>query len=163
MLLNPHRPNGEENTPNQSTSLLSIDTYITTIPTKHSTVTVLLFSILLTTCVAFSAAFAFAFLFFSSFTSTNHHHNTTALQIAGPLSKFTHPVVIPVSSDGFQFGYQFKTPAPNIQRLIKNGTEAETGLIPVYPTLTFPNHYSIVTGLYPAYHGIINNKFTDPI
>lgn len=47
--------------------------------------------------------------------------------------------------------------------MIKNGTEAETGLIPVFPTLTFPNHYSIATGLYPAYHGIINNKFLDPI
>ncbi|KAF9613989.1 hypothetical protein IFM89_014789 [Coptis chinensis] len=44
----------------------------------------------------------------------------------------------------------------------RNGTEAETGLIPVFPTLTFPNHYSIVTGLYPAYHGIIANWFTDP-
>lgn len=37
------------------------------------------------------------------------------------------------------------------------------GLIPVFPSLTFPNHYSIVTGLYPAYHGIINNHFLDPI
>ncbi|KAF2293371.1 hypothetical protein GH714_001045 [Hevea brasiliensis] len=42
-------------------------------------------------------------------------------------------------------------------------TEAVTGLIPVFPTVTFPNHYSIVTGLYPAYHGIINNRFVDPI
>ncbi|KAI3872394.1 hypothetical protein MKW92_050432 [Papaver armeniacum] len=37
------------------------------------------------------------------------------------------------------------------------------GLIPVFPTLTFPNHYSIVTGLYPESHGVINNRFTDPI
>jgi ectonucleotide pyrophosphatase/phosphodiesterase family member 1/3 len=36
-------------------------------------------------------------------------------------------------------------------------------LIPVFPTLTFPNHYSIVTGLYPSSHGIINNYFPDPI
>ncbi|KAL1097389.1 hypothetical protein V6Z11_D05G032000 [Gossypium hirsutum] len=36
------------------------------------------------------------------------------------------------------------------------------GLIPVFPSLTFPNHYSIVTGLYPAHHGIINNHFLDP-
>nr|KAJ0189749.1 hypothetical protein LSAT_V11C800400570 [Lactuca sativa] len=42
------------------------------------------------------------------------------------------------------------------------GTKAEIGLIPVYPTLTFPNHYSIITGLYPAYHGIILNRFTNP-
>lgn len=68
-----------------------------------------------------------------------------------------------ISSDGFRFGYQFKTHTPSITRLIENGTEAETGLIPVFPSLTFPNHYSIVTGLYPAYHGIINNHFLDPI
>lgn len=68
-----------------------------------------------------------------------------------------------ISSDGFRFGYQFKAPTPNIHRLINNGTEAELGLISVFPTLTFPNHYSIATGLYPPYHGIINNRFVDPI
>lgn len=67
-----------------------------------------------------------------------------------------------ISMDGFRFGYQFKTETPNIHRLIENGTEAELGLIPVFPSLTFPNHYSIVTGLYPAYHGIVNNFFIDP-
>lgn len=71
-------------------------------------------------------------------------------------------MVLIISSDGFRFGYQYKTATPNIGRLIANGTEAELGLIPVFPTLTFPNHYSIVTGLYPAYHGIINNYFVDP-
>ncbi|KAI3495752.1 hypothetical protein L1887_38098 [Cichorium endivia] len=156
-------PMGEEKSSNQSTSLLSFDTDITTTATKPSTTTVLLISLLLSTCVALSAAFAFAFLFFSSVSSTNHHHTTTALQVARPLSKLSHPVVILISSDGFRFGYQFKTPTPNIHRLINNGTEAATGLIPVFPTLTFPNHYSIATGLYPAYHGIINNKFLDPI
>ncbi|KAF9613985.1 hypothetical protein IFM89_014785 [Coptis chinensis] len=83
--------------------------------------------------------------------------------VARPLVNLKRPVVILISSDGFRFGYQFKTPTPNIHRLIRNGTEAETGLIPVFPTLTFPNHYSIVTGLYPAYHGIINNYFLDPV
>ncbi|KAL4563828.1 hypothetical protein LXL04_027876 [Taraxacum kok-saghyz] len=158
-------PIKEENSSNQSTSLLSFDTDISTATTaaEPSTTTVLLFSLLLSTCIALSAAVAFAILFFSSIRSTNHHHTSTAIQIARPLTKLTHPVVILISSDGFRFGYQFKTPTPNIHRLINNGTEAETGLIPVYPTLTFPNHYSIATGLYPAYHGIINNKFIDPI
>lgn len=67
-----------------------------------------------------------------------------------------------ISMDGFRFGYQFKAETPHIHRLIKDGTEAELGLIPVFPSLTFPNHYSIVTGLYPAYHGIVNNFFIDP-
>ncbi|CBI27921.3 unnamed protein product, partial [Vitis vinifera] len=94
----------------------------------------------------------------SSQTPSTAHIESTAR----PLSKLRHPVVILISSDGFRFGYQFKTATPNIGRLIANGTEAEHGLIPVFPTLTFPNHYSIVTGLYPAYHGIINNRFADP-
>lgn len=103
------------------------------------------------------AALAFAFLFFSQPSST-----AAAAEVSKPLTKLKHPVVLLISSDGFRFGYQYKTHTPNIDRLIKNGTEAELGLIPVFPTLTFPNHYSIVTGLYPAYHGIINNRFLDP-
>ncbi|KAJ1688883.1 hypothetical protein LUZ63_013038 [Rhynchospora breviuscula] len=72
-------------------------------------------------------------------------------------------VVILISCDGFRFGYQHKTSTPNIHRLIREGTEAENGLIPSFPTITYPNHYSIVTGLHPPYHGIINNYFPDPI
>ncbi|KAL1210619.1 hypothetical protein V5N11_006935 [Cardamine amara subsp. amara] len=80
-----------------------------------------------------------------------------------PFKKLNKPVVLMISCDGFRFGYQFKTETPNIDLLISGGTEAKTGLIPVFPTMTFPNHYSIATGLYPAYHGIIMNQFTDPI
>ncbi|KAG8367253.1 hypothetical protein BUALT_Bualt16G0053300 [Buddleja alternifolia] len=124
---------------------------------SHSKPTVIFISLILTTCIALSAAFAFAFafLFFSA-------SSDSTTQVSRSLKTLKTPVVLLISFDGFRFGYQFKTNAPNINRLIKNGTEAELGLIPVFPTLTFPNHYSIVTGLYPAYHGIINNFFTDP-
>ncbi|CAE6169332.1 unnamed protein product [Arabidopsis arenosa] len=80
-----------------------------------------------------------------------------------PFKKLNKSVVLMISSDGFRFGYQFKTDTPNIDLLISGGTEAKSGLIPVFPTMTFPNHYSIATGLYPAYHGIIMNTFTDPV
>ncbi|KAL8045258.1 hypothetical protein ABFX02_08G101300 [Erythranthe guttata] len=120
--------------------------------------TTLLFVCLVTsTYFSLSAAVAFAFLFFSAADSLS----TT--WVSRSLLKLKHPVVLLISSDGFRFGYQFKTDTPNIDWLIQNGTEAEHGLIPVFPTLTFPNHYSIVTGLYPAYHGVINNKFSDPV
>ncbi|XP_050381984.1 uncharacterized protein LOC126798930 [Argentina anserina] len=162
-------PTQEDDTPNPSASLLSFNTASTISPSTPSShkPTIIFISLLLTTCVALSAAFAFAFLFFSnpppSSTPPTSTSTTTSLDsTARPLSKLTHPVVILVSSDGFRFGYQFKLPTPNIHRLIANGTEAETGLIPVFPTLTFPNHYSIVTGLYPAHHGIVNNYFVDP-
>ncbi|TVU21378.1 hypothetical protein EJB05_31008, partial [Eragrostis curvula] len=88
---------------------------------------------------------------------------SAASTTARPLAKLPKPVVLLISSDGFRFGYQFKAANPHIRRLIANGTSAAEGLIPVFPTLTFPNHYSIVTGLYPSSHGIINNFFPDPI
>ncbi|KAJ8766930.1 hypothetical protein K2173_011748 [Erythroxylum novogranatense] len=155
-------PTQEEEPPNPSTALLSFDTDSSdsTNPPQKSTTTILFITMVLVTCVALSAASAFAFLFFSS-ASSSASSNSLELT-ARPLNKLNHPVVLLISSDGFRFGYQFKTTTPNIHRLIANGTEAETGLIPVFPTLTFPNHYSIVTGLYPAYHGIINNHFVDP-
>ncbi|KAH7280560.1 hypothetical protein KP509_36G002700 [Ceratopteris richardii] len=81
---------------------------------------------------------------------------------ARPLKSLNKPAVILISTDGFRYGYHWKVPLPNINRLRFNGTEAVPGMIPVYPSLTFPNHYSIATGLYPAWHGIISNVFTDP-
>ncbi|KAL5699071.1 hypothetical protein ACHQM5_030023 [Ranunculus cassubicifolius] len=102
---------------------------------------------------------AYAFFLFS-IDSVNS--SQTFRYVSRPQSKLKKPVVLLVSSDGFRFGYQFKTATPNIHRLIAQGTEAETGLIPSFPTLTFPNHYAIATGLYPGYHGIVNNYFVDP-
>ena len=87
---------------------------------------------------------------------------STAWGFSRPLQKLDKPVVILVSSDGFRFGYNWKAPTPNIDRLRESGTEAEPGMIPVFPTKTFPNHYTMATGLYPAYHGIVANSFRDP-
>ncbi|TYI22177.1 hypothetical protein ES332_A06G086000v1 [Gossypium tomentosum] len=159
-------PTQEEAPSSQSTALLSfntdscLDPSTKASPSRPST-TIIFIALTLLACIALSAALAFAFLFYSS-SSPSSSFSATLHNISRPLKKLEKPVVILISSDGFRFGYQFKTSTPNIHRLIANGTEAETGLIPVYPTLTFPNHYSIVTGLYPAYHGIVNNHFVDP-
>ncbi len=71
------------------------------------------------------------------------------------------PYLLLISIDGFRWDYQdlYKTPA--LDRLAARGVRAES-LQPVFPTLTFPNHYSIATGLYPANHGIVANDFPDP-
>lgn len=68
------------------------------------------------------------------------------------------PHVVLVSLDGFRWDYAQRFPTPNIQRLLASGTQAEY-LTPVWPTLTFPNHYSQVTGLLPAEHGLVGNNF----
>jgi predicted AlkP superfamily pyrophosphatase or phosphodiesterase len=71
------------------------------------------------------------------------------------------PAVILLSIDGWRWDYHTKAPLPALQRLIDGGVRAE-GLVPGFPSKTFPNHYSIVTGLYPGHHGIIGNAMTDP-
>jgi len=72
----------------------------------------------------------------------------------------THQKVLLVSFDGFMNEYIDRNPTPNFDRMIATGTKAEH-LIPVFPTKTFPNHYSQVTGLLVENHGIISNSFPD--
>src|SRR5262245_29994734 len=67
------------------------------------------------------------------------------------------PTVILVSFDGFRWDYPTKMPTPNLNRLIARGVHARN-LIPSFPSKTFPNHYTIVTGLYPGHHGIVANN-----
>ena len=70
--------------------------------------------------------------------------------------------VILVSLDGFRYDYARKYDAHNLLALGERGASAPDGMIPAYPSITFPNHYSIVTGLYPEHHGIVGNAFYDP-
>ena len=72
------------------------------------------------------------------------------------------PLVL-ISLDAFRWDYCTLHPdeTPNLRRLAREGVTARE-LIPVFPSNTFPNHYTIVTGLYPSHHGIINNHTFDP-
>ncbi|HWA86767.1 MAG TPA: ectonucleotide pyrophosphatase/phosphodiesterase, partial [Opitutus sp.] len=72
------------------------------------------------------------------------------------------PPLVLVSFDAFRWDYCRLHPdaTPHLRALAREGVTAE-GLISVFPSNTFPNHYSIVTGLYPAHHGIINNDMFD--
>ena len=72
------------------------------------------------------------------------------------------PTVILISFDGWRWDYQSRVFAPNLQRLIARGVRAES-LIPSFPPKTFPNHYTIVTGLYPGHHGIVANSIFDAV
>lgn len=71
------------------------------------------------------------------------------------------PTVILVSLDGFRRSYLDKDSVPTLHALARDGVTADA-MIPSFPTLTFPNHYTIVTGLYPEHHGIVGNTVYDP-
>jgi len=69
--------------------------------------------------------------------------------------------VILVSLDGFRWDYLDRSAAPTLQAIASRGVRAD-GLIPIFPSKTFPNHYSIVTGLYSEHHGLVANSMYDP-
>jgi predicted AlkP superfamily pyrophosphatase or phosphodiesterase len=70
------------------------------------------------------------------------------------------PTVILVSLDGFRYDYIEKFAPPTLRRLASGGVRAKW-MIPSFPTKTFPNHYTVATGLYPANHGIVENNVFD--
>ncbi len=72
----------------------------------------------------------------------------------------TQPYLVVLSMDGFRWDYVDSFPTPNLHSIIKKGVSAKSA-IPSFPTVTFPNHYTMATGLYPDHHGIINNNFYD--
>lgn len=71
------------------------------------------------------------------------------------------PIVILVSIDGFRPDYLDPQHTPTLLALAADGARVRT-LRPAFPSLTFPNHYTLVTGLVPDRHGIIGNVMADP-
>ncbi|MGB7210246.1 MAG: ectonucleotide pyrophosphatase/phosphodiesterase [Pyrinomonadaceae bacterium] len=70
------------------------------------------------------------------------------------------PTVILISLDGFRYDYLDKYSPPTLNKLAKQGVRAKW-MTPSFPTKTFPNHYTVATGLYPAHHGIVENNIWD--
>ncbi|MFZ6687744.1 ectonucleotide pyrophosphatase/phosphodiesterase [Undibacterium sp. SXout11W] len=72
----------------------------------------------------------------------------------------THPPVILVSIDGFKPEYLQRGVTPTLNGLANKGVLAEA-MHPSFPSITFPNHYTLVTGLRPDHHGIVGNSMDD--
>lgn len=70
--------------------------------------------------------------------------------------------VIMLSMDGFRWDYAGRVHTPSLDHLAASGVTTDY-MIPAFPAKTFPNHYSMATGLYPDNHGIVNNNFYCPV
>ena len=73
----------------------------------------------------------------------NRFNNAEAMQ---------KPYVIMISTDGFRSDYTKKYNAENLLKYSNAGVQAKA-MIPSYPSITFPNHWTLITGLYPSQHG----------
>jgi predicted AlkP superfamily pyrophosphatase or phosphodiesterase len=100
---------------------------------------------------------------FFSFSASLHAQDTIQQIVPGRKNAATQtnkPYVILISADGFRYDYADKYHAENLLWLRRSGTRAKS-MIPSFPSVTFPNHYTIATGLYPAHHGLVYNQFYD--
>lgn len=81
---------------------------------------------------------------------------------SAPWDSLSHEAyVVMVSLDGFRWDYPDLYETPTLDSIETMGVKVKA-LLPSFPTNTFPNHYSLATGLYPDNHGIINNNFWAP-
>ena len=86
------------------------------------------------------------------------HRGQREARIAGPPST-PNPVIL-ISIDGFRADYLDRGYTPTLKTLADGGARPER-MTPSFPSITFPNHYTLVTGLVPDHHGIVNNTFED--
>lgn len=102
-------------------------------------------------------------LFFFVLAQALHAQDTIQQIVPGrknAVTQFTKPYVILISADGFRYDYAEKYNAKNLLHLRRTGVKAKS-MIPSFPSVTFPNHYTIATGLYPSHHGLVYNQFYD--
>jgi predicted AlkP superfamily pyrophosphatase or phosphodiesterase len=81
--------------------------------------------------------------------------------MVGSAQKSAGPIVVLISFDGWRWDYIDRAQAPHLRNLAARGVRAD-GLIPSFPSKTFPNHYTLVTGRYPEHHGIVSNVIVEP-
>jgi len=75
-------------------------------------------------------------------------------------ARSVEPITILISIDGFRPDYLDRGQTPTLSHLAAHGAHAK--MRPAFPSITFPNHYTLVTGVRPDTHGVVNNRMEDP-
>lgn len=71
------------------------------------------------------------------------------------------PTTILISLDGFRADFLYRNLTPTLNQFVQEGISPKY-MLPSFPSVTFPNHYTMATGMYPEAHGIVGNSFWDP-
>ncbi|KAL9119344.1 MAG: hypothetical protein Q9187_004101 [Circinaria calcarea] len=88
------------------------------------------------------------------------HRKYTLSILSNGTSNFA-PTTILISLDGFRADFLERGLTPTLNSFIAEGVSPKY-MLPSFPSVTFPNHYTLVTGLYPESHGVVGNSFWDP-
>jgi predicted AlkP superfamily pyrophosphatase or phosphodiesterase len=71
------------------------------------------------------------------------------------------PTTIIISLDGFRADFLLRNLTPRLNTFVQEGV-SPLYMSPSFPSVTFPNHFTLATGLYPEAHGVVGNSFWDP-
>ncbi|KAI9781698.1 MAG: hypothetical protein M1816_002222 [Peltula sp. TS41687] len=109
--------------------------------------------------VFFVILLTFVVLLFGTYQATLHSRSSVNV-LSNGTSNFL-PTTVLVSLDGFRADFLNRGLTPTLNSFIKGGV-SPAYMLPSFPSVTFPNHFTLVTGLYPESHGVVGNTFWDP-
>ncbi|KAI8632873.1 Phosphodiest-domain-containing protein [Xylariaceae sp. FL1651] len=104
---------------------------------------------------------AFAFLVLLAWKLSLDKKRSTATQLKSNGTALFAPTTLIISLDGFRADFLTRGLTPRLNAFIKEGV-SPLYMTPSFPSVTFPNHYTLATGLYPESHGVVGNTFWDP-
>lgn len=103
----------------------------------------------------------FVLLVFAAYRATLHTWPSIALAALSNGTSTFLPTTILISLDGFRADFLQRGLTPTLNAFIQEGI-SPLYMLPSFPSVTFPNHYTMATGLYPESHGVVGNTFWDP-
>jgi predicted AlkP superfamily pyrophosphatase or phosphodiesterase len=106
----------------------------------------------------------FAALLYGAYNATGTRRASSATNSPKTLSNGTSlfaPTTLLISLDGFRADFLHRDLTPTLSAFIRAGVSPKY-MLPSFPSVTFPNHFTLVTGLYPESHGVVGNTFWDP-
>lgn len=108
-----------------------------------------------------SIATLFCLLVFGAFKASHKSPKNVPLSLLSNGSHQFEPTTILISLDGFRADFLQRNITPTLNSFIEEGISPKY-MLPSFPSVTFPNHYTLATGLYPESHGVVGNTFWDP-
>ncbi|KAI1360348.1 alkaline-phosphatase-like protein [Xylaria arbuscula] len=106
-------------------------------------------------------AVAFTFLVLLAWKVSVDKKRSMSTQLKSNGTALFAPTTLIISLDGFRADFLTRGLTPRLNAFIKEGV-SPLYMNPSFPSVTFPNHYTLATGLYPESHGVVGNTFWDP-
>ncbi|KAF2270588.1 Phosphodiest-domain-containing protein [Lojkania enalia] len=103
----------------------------------------------------------FLVLLFAAYRLSSHPKPAQTVTMMSNGTSLFAPTTILISLDGFRADFLYRGLTPTLNKFIENGISPKY-MLPSFPSVTFPNHYTMATGLYPEAHGVVGNSFWDP-